>query len=180
MCLATTLFFYSIRPSHSLWCNINCVFLSRGQCHSLLPVWTVNFRRLSCCMQTDGISFGNCVCSPAKLCAGQRRWGKKALSLSLTLSLLVSYFTRFIWVTYSPLRLTHHWGTGVNIPKHLKVYTSRLLHTHTNKQTKRDMHTQHTHNRGKKKQFIYTRTLRWFDKPYDRYSLHSSEKDRMT
>lgn len=102
-------------------------------------------------MQTDSISFGKCVCAPSKLCTGQRRWQRGRHSLSDSLSLC---FSRCCSLTEHslfgsltlPLRLSHHWGTGVNLSKHLKVYSSRLLHTHTHTNKNLNTHRQLTHS----------------------------------
>lgn len=63
------------------------------------------------------------------------------LMLSLCFSLCWSLTEHSLFGSLSlPLRLSQHWGTGVNVPKHQKVCTSRLLQTH--------IQTEHKHIRA--------------------------------
>ena len=68
-----------------------------------------------------------------------------SLSHALSLSILCWSLTKhslFGSLTL-PLRLSHRCGTGVNLPKHLKVYTSRLLHARTHAYTDTQTHKEH-------------------------------------
>ncbi len=138
----------SVRTSHSLWCDMNCVLPSRGS--------------VTVCCLCELLVFADCQYENRRNFIWQMCWhacrtlrGAKevtetdALSLSLSLSfslclsvsLSVSVLLSWLVTEHSlfgsltlPLRLSHHWGSGVNPPKHLKVYTSRCLHTPTHKQ----------------------------------------------
>lgn len=78
----------SVRPSHLLWCNVNCDFLSRSSatfcCLCELLVFTAWH---TVCKQT-AFHLATVSVRLQKLCTGQKRWqgGWCSLSLSLVVS----------------------------------------------------------------------------------------------
>lgn len=81
----------SIRPSHSLWRDMNCVLSERGQWHISPPVWTVSFRSLVTLYANRRRFVRQNVSTRLQNCAqGKGRWQRCSCSPSLPPSLPLS------------------------------------------------------------------------------------------